>query len=480
VIAWFVVGLLSTTAQVAPSPSMEMRLVIGTDVACRAQPDRNSPVVEAHRLGEPLTVRGMTPDLSGAAWYEVVGLRTCWVSGPLTVAFAGYDSPDTALAAIAEHALALGANASFEHLVAVDNLLLERRLRRPRYFRAPAAMPPLLEMRHLQIVDRAARTIDGRWSVERDPLRNAWVLAHADVVTYFEPGGLFHVRGSHFGALYERHRASPEAEDIAWVAAESPVFTDECYTECHLSVLAQSHMPYWRQFPSGRHVLEAVASGVRRVARGARFCPLVAAEYLQESPAQIQELVGSLRESLQDVTAAGQDDLLRHLSEIEATCLGSALDLKSPQAIPELVKTLGLGFTFVPHQLAEFGEDAEPAVLAVVTSSESDREAVYTGLMALRFMIEGAGPRPLSPGARERIRQAAEQWLAARRQSILTLGAAIDLAAALDDPDLRRILQSLASDPNAVASRGISAGSIEGIRKRAADRLAGVPPLPRP
>lgn len=137
-IAWPVIWLLSSNAQVVPSQAMETRLVIGTGVVCRVQPDLDSQVVAAHRLGEPLTVRGMTRDRSGAAWYEVVGLRTCWVSGVLTVAFADYDSPDTALTAIAEHALALGANASFEHLVAVDNLLIERRLRRNPYFRAPA------------------------------------------------------------------------------------------------------------------------------------------------------------------------------------------------------------------------------------------------------------------------------------------------------------------------------------------------------
>ena len=172
-ITWLVVWLLSSSAQIDPAQAFEMRLVIGTDVVCRAQPDRDAPVVATHRVGEVLTPRGATKDRSGTAWYEMIGFRTCWMSGPLTVAFAGYDSPDTALVAVADHALSLGVNASFEHLVAVDNLLLERKLRRTRYFRAPVEVPPLLELRHLQIVDRAARTIDGRRAVEGDPLRNA-------------------------------------------------------------------------------------------------------------------------------------------------------------------------------------------------------------------------------------------------------------------------------------------------------------------
>ena len=165
--------------------------------------------------------------------------------------------------------------------------------------------------------------------------------------------------------------------------------------------------------------------------------------------------------------------MLGYLSEIEAMCLGSALDLKSRQAIPELVKALGLGFSVVARQLAEFGQDAAPAVLGVVTSAASAPEAVASGLFTLRLMIEGAGARPLPAGTREDIARAAEQWLTARPQSILTLAAAIDLAAALGDPDLRRVLERLASDRDAVASLGIGAGSIDQIQRRASDGLAG-------
>jgi hypothetical protein len=459
-----------------------MRVAIGTGVTCRAQPDRDSPVVAFLRLAEPFTIGDVATDRSGGTvWYEVGGFRTsCWVFGSLTVPFEGYQNPDAALLAIAEHALALNEDAGFERLVAVDNLLLERTRRRGRYFRSPAAVPPMLELRHLQIVDRAARTIGGRSGAAKDPLTMAWVLSHSDVVTHFEPGSLYHVRGARFWELYERSAASPDAEEIAWTAAGTRVFTDECYAVCHLSVLAETHMVYWRGFPRGIHVFEAITQGVRRVERAARYCVLVSAKYLPEDQERIRTLANSLRESLSAVTAAGKDDLLAHLAEIEGTCVGSKVDLRNPMAMPGLAKALGLGFSVVARSLAAFGEDAAAAVLAVVMRAEPDTDVVGEGLTALRFMVEGTASRPLSAGTVERVQRAAAHWLSARRQSILTLGAAIDLAAVLDHPEVQRTLESLASDREAVAARGIGAESIETIRRRAAQRLAGIPPVPRP
>lgn len=457
-------------------------MAIGTGVTCRAQPDRDSPVVASLRLAEPFTVGDVRADRSDdAVWYEVDRSRSsCWVFGPLTVPFEGYQNPDAALLAIAEHVLGLNENASFERLVAVDNLLLERTRRRGRYFGSPAAVPPILELRHLQIVDRAARAIGGRSAAQKDPLTMAWVLSHSDLVSDFEPGNLYHVNGARFWELYERSTASPDAEEIAWAAVETPVFTDECSTECHLRVLAETYRGYWRAFPRGIHLFDAVTEGVRRVERAARYCVLVSGKYLPEDRGQIRTLVNRLRESLSGVTAAGKDDLLSHLAEIEATCVGGEVDLRNPQAIPGLAKALGLGFSVVGRSLAALGEDGAAAVLAVVMRVEPDTYAVAEGLVALRFMVEETATRPLSAATIDRIQRAAEHWLSARGQSILTLGAAIDLAAVLDRPEMRRTLESLASDREAVAARGIGAESIEMIRRRAAEGLAGIPPLPRP
>jgi hypothetical protein len=158
--------------------------------------------------------------------------------------------------------------------------------------------------------------------------------------------------------------------------------------------------------------------------------------------------------------------------------------LEDPQAIPALAGALGSGSTLVSDALADFGEQAAPAVLGVVTSPESPYSVVDQGLITLRFMVEGAGTHPLSAGTREEIRRVAEHYLTTpeRPPSVgVTLRWAIDLAVVLKDPGLRRIVEALASDPNEVIARGVTDPQlIATTQKLAADRLAGVPAAPPP
>jgi hypothetical protein len=128
--------------------------------------------------------------------------------------------------------------------------------------------------------------------------------------------------------------------------------------------------------------------------------------------------------------------------------------------------------------LADFGEPAAQPVLDVVTSTD-DASVVMDALTSLRLMAEGVGARPLATKTLRDIRRVAEQRLTGK-QSVTTLWKAIDLAVVLKDPDLRRTVESLASDANAVVARGISDPElIRQTQMLAADRLAGVPPLPR-
>jgi hypothetical protein len=148
--------------------------------------------------------------------------------------------------------------------------------------------------------------------------------------------------------------------------------------------------------------------------------------------------------------------------------------LRDPQAIPALTGALGSGAP-VRRALVAFGEEAVPALVAAVGSPESIEYVVDDALIALRLMVEGAGPQPLSAGALTEVRRVAKLRLTGK-QYFTTLWDAIDLAVALDDPELTQIVRSLASDRDAVIARGIEDPElIQETQRLAAERLAGVP-----
>lgn len=152
-------------------------------------------------------------------------------------------------------------------------------------------------------------------------------------------------------------------------------------------------------------------------------------------------------------------------------------EFRDPRSISALAGALGASPPAV-FALADFGEPAAQPVLDVVTSTD-DASVIMDGLTSLRLMAEGVGARPLTTKTLNDIRRVAEQRLTGR-QFVTTLWRAVDLAVVLNDPDLRRTVELLASDESAVVARGITDRElIEATQKLAADRLAGVPPLPR-
>lgn len=154
--------------------------------------------------------------------------------------------------------------------------------------------------------------------------------------------------------------------------------------------------------------------------------------------------------------------------------------LKDPQAIPALAHSLGLGFVTITP-LVEFGEPAVPAVLDVALSLDSSVYAVNEALMTLRMLVERQRERPLSPETLAAIRDAARQHLIVKQPFFETTMWAIDLAVALDDPSLRRIVQAIAANPAEARARGAQdPEDVLLVQSRAHERLGGIPPMPRP
>ena len=476
IVCWSLV-LVASGASVA-AQSTQDRIVIGTDVACRAEPHRDAQVVRGHHLGYRLR-RPARVTVDGDAWYRL-DHGPCWTYGPLTAAV-NTRNPASTLLTVAEHALALEDAADFEHLVAVDNLLIAPWLS-DLYLEE---VPPLLALRHLQVVDRAADRVRYSLANHVEPLQRAWVLGQSGKVGQASFSRTFYVPADVFWDLYERYADAPEADMIAWAAAQVHIPIDDCEPVCLLSVVAESTMRYWSAFPDGSHIVEAIERSAERIEDASRYCVQISAEGIGPSPdlefesvrTSLEEYSAQIRRSLDAVTDSAKDALLTHLDDVDYWCATDGVaHLDDPRAIPSLVRFLD------SHRRtsinSRFRREFEEA--AVQALGDDDPRIVAAGLATLRMVVRSdAGA--LSNDAATVVRRTAERWLTDSPQTGFTLAAAILLAGLIADPDLLEVVETLATDANAVAARGITdVQAVADLQRLAAEQVADVPAVPRP
>ncbi len=471
---WRLSSALSAAILLGAGPSLPlkaqertaMRIVIATNVVCRAEPSVAAPVVASLRLGE-LFLGSPSSRQDDGIWYNPRSGR-CWTHGSLTHPFDSADRGDSLLV-IADRLLGRD-DASFEEHVEVENLF------QTVGFADAVSASPQLQLRRLMITDQAGRRLAAEVA-NRDPLKLAWVLAKGETLrgTF---GGTWFVPRELFWDLYDAHEHSDAAEEIAWTAAQLPMNVDECWAACHLRILVDPYRQYWLRQPSGAHIGEALSRATALVDRATRYCALIAMEppYLLER-GSISEGVRELRESLNRVTAAEKEALLAQLDEIEAGCVEARLSEDDPeQLIAALTRALGTGVSLPRRTLAGFGDRAVPHVVnaARTATYPSDIEGA---LFVAACLIQREDENPLSAESRESIRHVAEFRLEGE-QPAPVLWNAMRLAGALGDPELNLILEQLASDEGALRARGVVDRHIERTQRIAGEQLRGAPARP--
>ncbi len=115
--------------------------------------------------------------------------------------------------------------------------------------------------------------------------------------------------------------------------------------------------------------------------------------------------------------------------------------LGDPRGIPFLVATLEYG-SISPNALADFGAVAFPAVLEAVSDPDEYPYRVSRGLGALRFMLEDG---TLTAGQANQVRAVVRDQLSGSQHHTVAI-AALRLAMALKDPELREIVERIADD----------------------------------
>lgn len=169
----------------------------------------------------------------------------------------------------------------------------------------------------------------------------------------------------------------------------------------------------------------------------------------------------------QGVPDPGNPELIAGLAHVVAA-------FRDPRSIPGLAGALGSSPPAM-SALAEFGELAAPAVLQVVETT-TDGSVEDDAMTTLRFIAERVG-RSLTGSIRTSMCKAARERLTTPQKFVTTVWKAIDLAVAVDDAELRRVVQSLASDRNAViALINTEPDLIDRTQRLASERLAGIPP----
>jgi hypothetical protein len=258
-------------------------------------PSRTGAVRRVLKLGSVVEVSG-EKRTDSETW---LSLRdNCWVERSLTAEF-DREHPEVALVSVADHVLGRN-DATFEELVAADNLLVGG------IGGKDLSSSGLLQYRQLQIFERLAEQTHSKQQISQDPLKVAWLIAHRDVVRYYEPDGAYFVPVEVYWSLHDRYPREPWSEELAWAAAQLHVPSDACTSDCVLDKIERTWAQYWKRYPDGRFVKDAIEKAI----------PMIDyASSMSSDGADLRPIFERLRRSLDPVPGAIKAAVMNRLND---------------------------------------------------------------------------------------------------------------------------------------------------------------------
>jgi len=145
--------------------------------------------------------------------------------------------------------------------------------------------------------------------------------------------------------------------------------------------------------------------------------------------------------------------------------------LNDPRAIPAPTQVGNFGYSrHAARGLASFGEQALPAILKVFDTPGASIGALAYNMDALSMMVEDIGAKGLSMSARDHIVGLARDGLRSQDGDVLL--STVDLAVALNEPELVQTVAAFSRDSGQLVARGVSPTTANLLRKRATRALA--------
>lgn len=294
---------------------IHFRRAVDIRMFCRPQPDPAAPTLERILPGQKLWVSRQI-QAGNAVWYAAGGSPPgqpprCWIYGPGTVEF-DEQHPGAGWLAMLDRVLARD-DVNFEEYVEVDNAL--QSADSPQDRKAIDESGPI-QFRRLQMIARAVWA-DGmdRVTVERNPLKLAWILGHKDILAYAEPDGHWYLRKEPYRVLLERYQSEAWAEDIAWALTPAGP-GDECYSVCALEQMAEGPLWYLSRCPAGAHAHEAM----KDAAEQASYAAAMACSKEADDGHMPDGLLQKIRQGLSSIAMPEKQGILRSLDQIDRKC----------------------------------------------------------------------------------------------------------------------------------------------------------------
>ena len=226
------------------------RIVIDTNLRCRANPSLDAAASDRLLLGLPVTVEEEA-FVGKVKWYREKGSR-CWIYGPAKFQWSTTDREPVAFAILDR---LTKKDVRFEDFLAAEKLMVES-------FGweldgQNAHVSARLRFGILQMLDTAAGFGDSF-----SPAFRSWQELHGGLLRNApEPNqSAVTVAPEEYWKLFEANRNASWADDVAWTASQWGPYSDECGSGCQLYWVGQREAQYWKKLPRGRHIGEALSS----------------------------------------------------------------------------------------------------------------------------------------------------------------------------------------------------------------------------
>jgi hypothetical protein len=302
-----------TDRATAQAPADSLRVVLETGATCHAKPDAQGAIAGRYHVGDTVHASQWTEGMGRRTWYfdqwRVMGVSpSCWIDGRLTVPL-DFRRPEAAYVALADHLLARTGVPFAEYVELINKL--ETRQRYEPNAKSIVERYPALAFKRLQLIDGAAQ-MRSRLPEDYAPLRDSWINAHRDVLVYFGSGDLWYVPAERYWSLAELNKDAPWADDAVWAGTQVRDGEEECYADCHLSMIMSRPQEYWKRFPSGKYIVKAIGMAEALAAEA-----IVLAKQEPDMP-PTRRGIDAVRTSLAPVSVATKAHLVDLLKQLES------------------------------------------------------------------------------------------------------------------------------------------------------------------